>query len=71
MHKAEPAEPYATYGSLMRSIESFCSPREAASAILAVMLVPTSRMDHRAKISLDVMLRLTAMDVCCGPPANA
>jgi hypothetical protein len=35
------------------------------------MLVPTSRMDHRAKISLDVMLRLTAMDVCCGPPADA
>jgi len=28
-------------------------------------------MDHRAKISLDVFLRLTAMDVCCGPPAAA
>jgi hypothetical protein len=25
--------------------------------------------DHRAKISLDVFLRLTRMDVCCGPPA--
>jgi hypothetical protein len=35
------------------------------------MLVPISRMDHHAKISLDVFLRLTAMDVCCGPPAGA
>jgi len=28
-------------------------------------------MDTRAKISLDVFLRLTAMDVCCGPPIEA
>jgi hypothetical protein len=55
----------------MRSIESFCDPFGAASAILAVMLVPTSRLEHHAKISLDVFLRLTAMDVCCGPPAAA
>jgi hypothetical protein len=55
----------------MRSIESFCALSGAASAILAMMLVPTSRMDHHAKISLDVFLRLTAMDVCCGPPAAA
>lgn len=25
--------------------------------------------DHFRKVSLSVMLRITAMDVCCGPPA--
>lgn len=24
--------------------------------------------DHFRKVSLSVMLRITAMDVCCGPP---
>jgi len=28
-------------------------------------------VDHRAKISLAVFLRLTRMDVCCGPPTRA
>jgi hypothetical protein len=27
-----------------------------------------SQIDHRAKITLAVFLRLTRMDVCCGPP---
>jgi hypothetical protein len=53
----------------MRSIDFFCDARGAASAILTLMLVPISRMDHHAKISLAVFLRLTKMDVCCGPPA--
>jgi hypothetical protein len=39
------------------------------SAILALMLVPASGLGTHAKISLDVFLRLTAMDVCCGPPS--
>jgi hypothetical protein len=29
------------------------------------------RVDSHAKVSLDVFLRLTAMDVCCGPPVRA
>jgi hypothetical protein len=33
------------------------------------MLVAITRTDHHAKISLAVFLRLTKMDVCCGPPA--
>jgi hypothetical protein len=28
------------------------------------------QVDHRAKITLAVFLRLTRMDVCCGPPAR-
>lgn len=28
----------------------------------------TSRLRRRARISLRVFLRITAMDVCCGPP---
>jgi hypothetical protein len=35
------------------------------------MLVPTPGLNTRAKIALDVFLRLTSMDVCCGPPAIA
>jgi hypothetical protein len=31
----------------------------------------TTGADHRAKIALDVFLRLTRMDVCCGPPPLA
>jgi hypothetical protein len=68
---AQPGRVNAKAVSLIASIESFCVPSGAASAILAVMLVPSSRMDTRAKISLDVFLRLTAMDVCCGPPIEA
>jgi hypothetical protein len=68
---AEFFTPAAEAVSLIASIESFCALSGTASAILAVMLVPRSRMDTRAKISLDVFLRLTAMDVCCGPPAAA
>lgn len=26
--------------------------------------------DHFRKVSLSVMLRITAMDVCCGPPVR-
>src|ERR1035437_3351080 len=48
---------HATYGSLMRSIESFCSPRGAASAILAVMLVPTSRMDRSEEHTSELQSR--------------
>jgi hypothetical protein len=55
----------------MASIDSFCAQVWAGSAILALMLVSISTMDHHAKISLEVFLRLTAMDVCCGPPAAA
>jgi hypothetical protein len=29
-----------------------------------------SPRNARALISIDVFLRLTAMDVCCGPPAS-
>jgi hypothetical protein len=54
---------------LMRSIESFCAAGGAACATLALMLVAITRTDHHAKISLAVFLRLTKMDVCCGPPA--
>jgi hypothetical protein len=68
---AQPRRVPAKAVSLIASIESFCALSAAASAILTVMLVPRSRMDTRAKISLDVFLRLTAMDVCCGPPAAA
>jgi|SRR5882724_7679039 len=59
-----------TLTSLMRVIETFCARLRAPSAILTVMLVPLSGLDTHAKISLDVFLRLTAMDVCCGPPAS-
>jgi hypothetical protein len=26
--------------------------------------------NHERKVSLSVMLRITAMDVCCGPPCQ-
>jgi hypothetical protein len=55
--------------SLIPSIETFCARRMPPSEILAVMLVPASGLGTHAKISLDVFLRLTAMDACCGPPA--
>jgi hypothetical protein len=32
------------------------------------MLVRLTLNDRRRKIALHVLLRLTAMDVCCGPP---
>jgi hypothetical protein len=35
------------------------------------MLAAVSRLNRRAKISLDVFLRLTAIDVRCGPPSTA
>jgi hypothetical protein len=32
------------------------------------MLIPGHAGSVRARIALRVFLRLTAMDVCCGPP---
>jgi hypothetical protein len=32
------------------------------------MAIPTTVRITRARISIRVFLRLTAMDVCCGPP---
>jgi len=43
--------------------------RTAASAILGRMPDTGKHGNKRAKISLTVFLRLTAMDVCCGPPS--
>ena len=57
-----------TLHSVIRSIESFCARPSVRSAILALMLVPTPGLNTHAKIELDVFLRLTSMDVCCGPP---
>jgi hypothetical protein len=43
---------------------------EARSAILNAMANPGRHGNKRARISLTVFLRLTAMDVCCGPPSS-
>jgi hypothetical protein len=53
------------------SIENFWARIAMPSGILAVMFVPTAGLDTHAKIAIDVFLRLTAMDVCCGPPIEA
>jgi hypothetical protein len=34
------------------------------------MLIPSTGRDIRARVPLRVFLRMTAMDVCCGPPAS-
>jgi hypothetical protein len=40
----------------------------ASSAILALMSMAGAALVTRARIARHVFLRLTAMDVCCGPP---
>ena len=49
-------------------IESFGDGAALRSAILTVMSLALWERIIRARISLRVFLRLTAMDVCCGPP---
>jgi hypothetical protein len=43
---------------------------EGESAILPRMSLLSSPTRVRARISTRIFLRLTAMDVCCGPPAR-
>jgi hypothetical protein len=40
------------------------------SAILSRMSLESLRPRVRARVATHVFLRLTAMDVCCGPPAS-
>ncbi len=53
-------------GGMKISVESRCN-----SAILARMSLGSSRPRVRARVSTQVFLRLTAMDVCCGPPVHS
>jgi hypothetical protein len=53
---------------LMSPIENFCAVSATPSGILGPLMRYLTAADHRAKISLQVFLRLTRMDVCCGPP---
>jgi hypothetical protein len=43
---------------------------ERKSAILSRMSLESLRPRVRARVATHVFLRLTAMDVCCGPPAS-
>jgi NADH:ubiquinone oxidoreductase subunit 2 (subunit N) len=55
----------------MAAIQYFFLRGLVAAAILTGMAVAYVRCGSRGHISLRVFLRLTAMDVCCGPPSGS
>jgi hypothetical protein len=56
---------------MIGAIKRIVSYRAGTSAILTMMSMAGAARSTRARIALHVFLRLTAMDVCCGPPSLA
>jgi hypothetical protein len=49
---------------------NICLERPGIRAHTKLVVVRYKTGNSRGEISLHVFLRLTAMDVCCGPPAR-
>jgi hypothetical protein len=62
---AHRSPPYFGYGSHKNFF--LCRPR--GSWYPTRMLIAAPGRTKRARIAIQVVLRLTAMDVCCGPPS--